>query len=309
MARSIRTRVARNVRSMNAGLARWDGADALTALKEVGGYWKPQMETIHRPDGSVIEGKRGVVNPLANTHLGVTSDNYAGIDNALIAEGLDRFAKAVGKSYRVSNAYCLDGGRLVGVEAILGDGVTVIAKDTVFQTVSCFQGHGGNLPFSFLTEWKRLVCTNGLMMRVPGLNTAFRCKHTAQGVARVEWNFSLVQKAFAESAENMQAGFARLAEKQLSREGAREFFKAYAETVLKQDGEKLAQTVADLTTIYNYPRNADAGTNYWSAFNALTEWNQHYGFRTDEAMILANIAGPALRHKTDAFQFALAQAA
>jgi hypothetical protein len=107
----------------------------------------------------------------------------------------------------------------------------------------------------------------------------------------------------------MQAGFARLAEKQLSREGAREFFKAYAETVLKQDGEKLAQTVADLTTIYNYPRNADAGTNYWSAFNALTEWNQHYGFRTDEAMILANIAGPALRHKTDAFQFALAQAA
>jgi len=309
MARMIRTRSARNVRSMAAGLARWDGADALTALKEVGGFWAPKIESIHRPDGTRIAGKQGIINPLADTHLGVTSDTYAGIDNALIAEGLDRFAKAVGKAYRISNAYCLDGGRLVGLEAILGDGVQVIAKDTVYQTVQCFQGHGGNLPFSFLAEWKRLVCTNGLMMRVPGMNTAFRCKHTAQGVARVEWNFDLVSKAFAESANNMQAGFARLAAKQLSREGAREFFKAYAETVLKQDGEKLNQTVADLTTIYNYPRNAEAGTNYWSAFNALTEWNQHYGFRSDEAMILANIAGPALRQKTDAYQFALAQAA
>lgn len=309
MSRSIRTRQVRQVRSMANGLARWDGADAITALNEIGGNWIPQIETIHRPDGSMIEGKQGIINPLANTHLGVTSDSYAGIDNALIAEGITRFADAVKKTYRISNAYCNDGGKVVGLEAILGDGFQVVPKDTVFQTVQVFQGHGGNLPFTFLTEMKRLVCSNGLMMKVPGLSTCFRCKHTANGQARVEWNFDLVSKAFAESADDMRNAFTTLAAKRLSKEGAREFFRQYAQTVLKQDGAKLEQTVSDLSLVYAMPRNAEAGENLWAAFNALTEWNQHYGFRSDEAMQLGNLTGAALTGKTNAFEFALAQAA
>ena len=52
-----------------------------------------------------------------------------------------------------------------------------------------------------------------------------------------------------------------------------------------------------------------AGNTMWRAFNALTEYNQHYGFRTDEAMLLSNLDGSAATAKVDAFNFTLAMAA
>ena len=65
-------------------------------------------------------------------------------------------------------------GESVRLEAILGDAINLGDADTVYKVVSAHQGHGGSHPFSLTVEFKRLVCSNGLMVKVPGLSTAFR---------------------------------------------------------------------------------------------------------------------------------------
>lgn len=305
---AVRQRPSRQVVSMANGIARWDGADALTALKEIGADWAPVMEPIHRPNGDAITGKLSVVNPVANKVLGITSDTYGGLHNRLLSEGIDRLATAIGLPYRMSKAEMFNDGQTVRLEAILGDSIQLGDKDTVYKVVSAFQGHGGNTPYTFLVEFKRLVCSNGLMIKVPGLNTAFRCKHTQNGAARVEWNFGLIQASFEQATGDTEKAFRLFSEKRLDANGAKEFFRQYASSVLKQKDEKLEQTVSDLLLTYVNPRQEMAGDTMWRAFNALTEYNQHYGFRTDEAMLLSNLDGSAANAKVDAYNFTLAMA-
>lgn len=306
---AVRQRPSRQVVSMANGIARWDGADALTALKEIGADWAPVMEPIHRPNGEAIAGKLAVVNPVANKVLGITSDSYGGLHNQMLSEGIDRLSGAIGLPYRMSRAEMFNDGATVRLEAILGDSIKLGDSDTVYKVVSAFQGHGGNTPFTFLVEFKRLVCSNGLMIKIPGLNTAFRCKHTQNGAARVEWNFGLIQSSFAQATGDTEKAFRLFSEKRLNGVGAREFFRQYASSVLKQKDEKLDQTVSDLLLTWVNGRQQMAGDTMWRAFNALTEYNQHYGFRTDEAMLLSNLDGSAANAKVDAFNFTLAMAA
>lgn len=308
MSAFVRTRPARQVQSMANGIARLAGKDALTALQDIKGDWAPVMEPVMRPNGQAIENKMSVINPVADKVLGITSTNYGGMHNRLLVEGIDKMAQALGLPYQMSRADMFGDGESVRLEAILGDAIVLGDKDTVYKVVSAHQGHGGSHPFSLTVEFKRLVCSNGLMVKVPGLSTAFRCKHTQNGAARVEWNFSLVQKSFEAATGDIEKAFRLFSEKRMDLSDAIRFFREYAVNLGHKDA-KLEQTVSDLLTTYANPRQELAGDTLWRAFNTLTEWNQHTGYRTDEAMLLDNISGAAAKAKQDAFQFALAVAA
>jgi hypothetical protein len=43
----------------------------------------------------------------------------------------------------------------------------------------------------------------------------------------------------------------------------------------------------------------------WRAYNAATEYLQHWGFRNDESMLLNNLDGAATEQKYEAYQLAL----
>jgi len=302
----VRNRSARPVASMINAIRRWDGATALEALREVGGDWTPETPKIYLPNGSEIEGYQAIQNPNNGKVLGITSDTYLGLPNSLLAEGIDRFSDALGIKYNISGASVIGNGSVVKLEAILGDKLDVgIPGESVYQTVTAYQGHGGNLPFSVAVQTKRLVCANGLMLQIPGLNTAFSVRHTANGLAKVEWNFHLIQSSFADTTQSIADKFRILSGKQADMASFRRFYRTYVEQKLGQKDKKAEATIESLEVIHFAPRNEIGGDTMWRAFNVLQEFEQYHGFRTDDAMEIGNLSGPAAKAKSNAFQFAL----
>ena len=302
----IRNRSSRPVSSMLNSIRRWDGATASEALDSIGGNWVPESKTVHLPDGSIIDGHKAITNPQNGAVLGLTSDGYLGLPNSLLADGIEKFASALNTGYKVSNASVLGKGRVVKLEAIIGDKIEIgIPGETVYQTISAYQGHGGNLPFSMAVQTKRLVCSNGLMVSIPGMSTAFSVRHTANGMAKVEWNFHLIQSSFSDSTQKVSDRFKLLASKQADMASFRRFYRSYVESKLGESGAKAEATIDSLEVIHFAPRNEIAGNTMWRGFNVVQEFEQYHGFRSDEAMELGNISGPAVKAKNSAFQFAL----
>ena len=302
----IRNRAARPVASMLNAIRRWDGASAIEALREVGGDWTPESSSIYLPNGQQIEGHKAIQNPNNGAVLGLTSDNYLGLPNSLLAEGIERFSDALGIKYNISNASVINGGSFVRLEAILGDKIDVgIPGESVYKTITTFQGHGGNLPFSVACQTKRLVCSNGLMVAIPGLSTSFSVRHTTNGLAKVEWNFHQIQSSFADATQSIEDKFRILSQKKADMASFRRFYRTYCEQRLSLKDKKLEATIETLEVIHFAPRNEIGGDTLWRGFNVLQEFEQYHGFRTDDAMELGNLAGPASKAKTGAFNFAL----
>jgi hypothetical protein len=287
-------------------IRRWDGATALEALREVGGDWAPESPKIYLPNGTEIPGYQAIQNPNNGKVLGITSDGYLGLPNSLLAEGIERFSDALGIKYNISHASVINGGSVVKLEAILGDKLDIgIPGESVYKTITTFQGHGGNLPFSVACQTKRLVCSNGLMVQIPGLSTSFSVRHTTNGLAKVEWNFHQIQSAFADATNSIEDKFRILSQKKADMASFRRFYRTYCEQRLGLKDKKLEATIETLEVIHFAPRNEIGGDTLWRGFNTLQEFEQYHGFRSDDAMEVGNLAGPAAKAKSQAFQYAL----
>jgi len=249
-----------------------------------------------------------IVNPLNNRVLGIASEGYTPMNCKVVSDTVQRLSEVLKRTPKITNAFCTGGGRLVGLEAQIGDGTSIIPGDDVVPVIKVFQGNGGNAPLKFLFEVSRLVCSNGMRAPVAGLSHVFTCKHTKHIEARYDWNFDHVLKNFEEAEVDILAAFKKMAEMPLDRHGAENYFKQIAKA-RKDEGEKADQTVSSLFEVYNHPRQTICGDNVWRAFNAATEYLQYYGFRNDESMLLENLDGKAVQWKEAAFQLALEIAA
>ena len=305
----MRTRI--RTRSMLAvkGMSTMGSLSAGEALAAAGGNWTPSMEPLFLRSGAEVKDRRAVINPVTGGVIGVTGPDYAPLPNSLLVEGMERLATSLGQPYRMLRADVVEGGRMVRLEAMIGDPKPIVVGDLTARTVSVWQGHGGYYPFHFLTEIKRVVCANGAAVQIPGLSTAFRVRHTSGAAMRVEWKFDQIQASFGPAVEQVEAKFGLLAGRSLSRPEALKFFRAYAQENLGQTAEKLDQTVTDLGAIWDNHRQQLAGDNYWRAYNAITEWTQWGGFRTAEASLVASSVGRTVQAKVDALEFAVAAAA
>jgi len=307
--RRINTRSSRPVRNMKDGLARWEGISPLGALQEINADWEPQTVGLQTLDGITVDGKKAVVNPLTKKVLGIVSDGWRPMNNRVIAESISELGEAMEMSINLTNAYNLNGGNLVCLEAQIGNSVEIVPGDDVMPIVKCIQGNGGNSPLAFSFEIMRLVCSNGMRAPVEGMSAIFRCKHTKNIETRYSWNFDGVLKNFSVMRDNMIEKFRKLAGRSASDAEARMFFNEIAKNVRGDKDDKADQTISDMIDVWNHPRQLSAGRNYWGLLNTATEYLQHYGFRNDEQMHLQNINGSAVRMKDEAFRLAISMAA
>lgn len=309
--RRINTRSSRPVRSMEEGLKRWSGKSPLDALTEIGADFIPVVAPAYAKVGETeiaIPNKMAVLNPLNNACLGIVSEGWRPMHNRVTAESIQQLAEAMEMPVRLTNAYNVNGGMLVGLEARIGDNTEIVPGDDVIPIVKIVQGNGGNSPLAFMFELMRLVCSNGMRAPVEGMSAIFRCKHTKHIETRYSWNFDSVLKNFSVMRDNMIEKFRTLAAKTASEAEARAFFNEIAKNVKGDKDDKADQTIADLVDVWNHPRQTMAGRNYWALLNSATEYLQHYGFRSDSQMQLQNINGSAVRMKDEAFRLAVAMA-
>ena len=306
--RRINARSSRPVTNLRTRMERFEGKTPEQALNEVGGLFCPEVREIQTLDGINCEGWRAIVNPNNNRVLGIGSDGYQPMDCKIVSDTVSRLSETLKRLPKITNAFCTGGGRLVGLEAQIGDGTSIIPGDDVVPVIKVFQGNGGNAPLKFLFEVSRLICSNGMRAPVAGLSHVFTCKHTKHIEARYDWNFDHVLKNFEEAEVDILSAFKKFAEMPLDTHGAEAYFKQIAKA-RKDEGEKADQTVLSLFEVYNHPRQTICGNTVWRAFNAATEYLQYYGFRNDESMLLENLDGKAVQWKEAAFQLALEIAA
>ena len=300
----VNRRVSRPVTALMGRVARWDGVSPRDALARVGGLFTPVKEKIFLGSGREIEDKRAIINPENGVILGVTGDGYEPLSNDILWESMEQLGDALGEKPKVSAAHCLDGGRIVSLEGVIGSAESIIPGDDVIPIVKILQGHGGSHSADFLFELSRLICSNGARVAIKGTKHCFSVRHTATVKTRYDFNFKRVLEVFAKGRDNMLANFRKFAATPMSKAETLAYFRAIAESRSEKD-KKAEQTVENLLEVWNHPRQLMGGDTLWRAFNAATEFTQHWGFRDDESMVLNNLGGKATALKDSAYQIAL----
>lgn len=307
----INRRTARAVANMENSLKRWAGFSPMQALESVGGNFMPEMDELISKRGIEFPENRGIINPLTGKGLGVASDGYTPVHNKVTADSIQRCAEAMGATPQVIAAYSKDGGKLVGIDATIGDGEAIIGDDKVIPVISCFNGNAGNRPTKFQFFLARGVCSNGMVLVVPGCESVVSCKHTKKTGDRYEFHFANVIKAFGDAQTNMITAFKMMAERKVTKSEVESYFREVAKIRGDKKKEKADQTVKDLWEVYYNGRNHKDGTpdNVWFAFNAATEYLQHWGFQDEMTMLVSNLDGAASQMKAKAYEAALALSA
>jgi len=306
--RRINPRVSRPVVDMRSRIGRFDGKTPEQALMEVGGLFCPEVHEIRTTSGVECKNHRAIINPLNNACLGVVSDGWTPMDCKVVSDSITRLGEAFGRTPKVTDAFCVGDGRLVGLEAQIGDGETIIEGDDVVPVVKVWQGNGGNAPLNFMFAINRLICTNGLRAPVAGLSAIFSCKHTKRIADRYDWNFDSVIRNFESVEVDMLEAFRKFSLAKLDKAGAEAYFRKIAKA-RKDEDAKADQTVKDLFSVWNHPRQTLCGDTVWRAFNAATEYLQYHGYRNEETMLMQNLSGKAADWKDQAFRYALEIAA
>lgn len=304
---AVNVRTHRPVRNLNERISRWAGKSPLQCLQEVGADWKAEMVDLQTVTGIKVEDKKAILNPITNKILGIAGTGYTPMHNRTLADSMSQLAESLGQPIEITEAFNTAGGKLVGLAGKIGEGESIIPGDDVIPIISIAQGNAANYLLKFRFELMRLVCSNGSRVPVDGMSTVFHLRHTKTVEARYTLNFETVLKNFDEMQNGMLAAFRKFATHKLSLAGATSFFRDIAK--VKGDKDKKAeQTVEDLLQVYNHPRQVIAGETLWRAYNAATEYLQHWGYRSDESMIIANLDGKATEHKDAAYTLALALA-
>lgn len=304
-------RPSRPVENLNEKLSKWHGMTPLQALQSVNADWKAEVLPIYGQrmvDGKAemlpLEGKVGIYNPLNWQALGVAGEGYTPLSNRVLADSMSQLAEALEKPIEVTEAFNTDNGRLVGLSGKIGDGTSIIPGDDVVPIVSIVQGNAANHLLKFNFALMRLVCSNGMRAAVDGMSAIFSIRHTKTIEARYSWNFDAVLRNFAVVENNMLNNFRKFAEFKMDKAAAQAFFSEIAKIKGDKD-DKAKQTVSELFEVWNHPRQVMAGETLWRAYNASTEYLQHWGFRDNESMLVANLDGKATEHKDAAYQLAL----
>jgi hypothetical protein len=306
----INARTARAVASMEKNIARWKGYTPEQALESVGGNFKPVIQELITKEGIECPEHRAIVNPLNKKVLGVASDGWTPMDNKVVSESISRCADALEVTPEIFRAYSQDGGELVGIDATIGEGHIILGEDRVIPLITCFNGNSGNRPTRFQFALARSICSNGLIVPVQDCDTVISCKHTKMVADRFEFSFDRMITHFKLAENNMVNAFQKMAAAKVTKADVEAYFKKVAK--IRGDKEKKAdQTVKDLWEVYYNGRNHKEGSDdlVWYAFNAATEYLQHWGFRDDSSMLVANLDGSAAQMKAAAYKAALELAA
>jgi hypothetical protein len=304
----INARVSRPVVDMRSRIGRFEGKTPEQALNEVGGLFCPEVQEIRTVTGIECKDYRAVINPNNGKCLGVVSDGWTPMDCKVVSDSISRLAETLKRVPKITNAFCVGDGRLVGLEAQIGDGTSIIEGDDVVPVMKVWQGNGGNAPLNFQFAINRLICTNGLRAPVAGLSAIFSCKHTKRIADRYDWNFDSILRNFASVEVDMLDAFRKFSLSKLDKAGAEAYFRKIAKA-RKDENEKADQTVASLFEVWNHPRQTMCGETVWRAFNAATEYLQYHGYRNEETMLMQNLSGKAADWKDQAFKFAVELAA
>lgn len=220
-----------------------------------------------------IPGMRLVMRDDTHTTLGVVGGRYHPVDNHSVF--------AMGEHILDQGGTLAEGGTLdYGRKAFMrfdlpGTSVEVGGKDLINFGVVIRANHDGSGNVTAGIEGSRLICTNGMTVKMQGLAHQFAIRHTASAQERLG-EAERVLRGTMQYAKS----FAAVAEEMLSRKFTRADFARYIDSLYPKpnEDEKRAETIwenrrAELMNLYRFAETNDLGRDtQWAAFNSVVEY-------------------------------------
>lgn len=259
--------------------------DGLTTIEEAmdaaGLNWGIQIEdadnlsitTDQGVTNTSIPGMRLVMRDDTHLTLGVVGGRYHPVDNhSVFAMG----EHILSQGGTLAEGGTLDHGRKAFMRFDLpGTSIEVGGKDLIKFGVVIRANHDGSGTVTAGIEGHRLVCTNGMTVKMRGLAHQFNIRHTASAQDRLG-EAERVLRGTMQYAKS----FAAAADEMLSRKFSPQDFERYIDALYPRpdDEEKRAVTLwenrrAELMDLYRFAETNDLGRDtQWAAFNSVIEY-------------------------------------
>lgn len=251
------------------------------AMDVAGLNWGIQIEdaenlTITTANGitsTSIPGMRLVMRDDTHVTLGVVGGRYQAVDNKSV---FDMGKHILNQGGVLSEGGTLDHGRKAFMRFDLpGTSVQIGGKDLVEFGVVIRANHDGSGTVTAGIEGRRLVCTNGMTVKMKGLAHQFSIRHTSSAQARLGEAQRVLQGTM-----QYAKSFSAVAEELLTRKFTKAKFEAYIDALFpRPDGsEKRATTVwenrrSELLDLYRFAETNELGRDtQWGAFNSVIEY-------------------------------------
>jgi phage/plasmid-like protein (TIGR03299 family) len=272
--------------------------------------WEVQSQPIYDAEGKVIEGYRTTVRADNGMHLGVVTDSYRVVQNAVGFRFLDDLLK--GDLMRYESAGALRGGRTVWALARLPSVDTIAEGDILHRYCLWLNSHDGTGSIYAIPTSVRVVCANTAALAIKGQRGI---KHVGDMAAKLKQAHELLAQA-----DRQFKGFHEKAQVLASRRYSRVDARQYISTLLPSPdevGRSLSIRERKVESIRSALRNerqnirSIQGT-WWSLYNAVTEAVDHgafYGWKSKgvqraENRMASVMFGPAADFKNEAFALA-----
>lgn len=220
-----------------------------------------------------IPGMRLVMRDDTNLTLGVVGGRYHPVDNhSVFAMG----EHILNQGGTLAEGGTLDHGRKAFMRFDLpGTSIKVGGKDLIDFGVVIRANHDGSGTVTAGIEGHRLICTNGMTVKMKGLTHQFTIRHTASAQDRLG-EAERVLRGTMQYAKS----FAAVAEEMLSRKFTEGDFKRYIDSLYPRpnEEEKRALTLwenrrSELLSLYRFAETNDLGRGtQWGAFNSVVEY-------------------------------------
>lgn len=313
---------ARKTKVLGADL---EGVTTIEQAMDVAGLnWGIQIEdatnlSISTDEGvtnTSIPGMRLVMRDDTHVTLGVVGGRYHAVDNHSVFAMGEHILNQGGV---LAEGGTLDHGRKAFMRFDLpGTSIEVGGKDLIKFGVVIRANHDGSGTVTAGIEGRRLICTNGMTVKMRGLDHQFAIRHTASAQERLGEAERVLHgtMAYAKS-------FAAISEEMLSRKFTRAQFEQYIEALYPRpvEDEKRAMTLwenrrSELLALYKFAETNDLGRDtQWGAFNSVVEYldwgapvRSSNRTSVEEARALRQFEGSNQEMKNRAFESVLAMA-
>lgn len=231
-------------------------------------------------------------------YLGTVGSHYTPIQNEEHAELLNTLVDESGAHFETAGS--LRGGRETFITMKLPETMQVGGKDAVDLNLVALNSHDGNSAFRFLVSPVRVVCANTQAMAIRTAKASFSIRHTSNAGRELQE----AREALGLTWKYVEAYQAE-AEALLARRYTNKQFDAYAAQLfnVKDDGKASKRAIQNRDGLISLYRDSDTLTGIrgtrWGAYQAVTEYVDHYAPANGEDQALARATRTITSHKAD----------
>lgn len=237
--------------------------------------------------------------------LGVVGNQYTPIQNEEHCELLNAIVDEGGAHFETAGS--LKGGREVFVSMRLPKGLLVGGEDPVDLYLTALNSHDGSTAFRFLVTPIRVVCANTQAMALRNHKTSFSVRHTTNAKQSIQTARDTLQLTW-EAIDEFEAEAEKMIQETISPRQYSDIIKILFPPATGQTVRSVNFQNERTNALNELFRSSDtarqiSGTR-WGAYNAVTEYLDHYSSRAGTAVKQAEraLSNSATATKSKAFE-------